>query len=144
MTLKLTPTEHTIETLLDRYHELTDPTHTNNGGGDGQGVLLMPHTYTPSVRELERLLKQMRTLEPTLYRHIANRYLNCETITRDIQVRRKTKHGKHIEITERRVIKLTRTITNDTTIHHGIQWLNTHWNRPAIGEPMLPNELLVA
>lgn len=48
-----------IEQLLTSYHQLVDPLQQGSGNGP-TGVLLMPATYTPSVRELERILKAMR------------------------------------------------------------------------------------
>lgn len=52
--------EEIISTLLDRYHELVDPSQPRDGSGDGVALPLMPATYTPTVREIERLIGDMR------------------------------------------------------------------------------------
>ena len=49
-----------LELLLERYTELVDPMQMRNEPGEGSGLLLMPATYTASVRELERLIRQLR------------------------------------------------------------------------------------
>ena len=48
--------------LLERYHDLVDPLTSAGIPGDGAtaGILLMPATYTASVRELERLIRLLR------------------------------------------------------------------------------------
>src|SRR5947207_3161779 len=55
----MTARQLALVSLLERYHELVDPMQAGNQG-DRLGYLAMPLTYTPSVRELERLLNRMR------------------------------------------------------------------------------------
>lgn len=49
-----------IETLLERYNDLVDPGQMRDQPGDGTGLVLMPRTYTSSVKELERLIVLLR------------------------------------------------------------------------------------
>lgn len=58
----MTHREQILVQLLERYTDLTTPAGANGQPGSGDYLPLMPSTYTPSVRELERLLVQMRML----------------------------------------------------------------------------------
>jgi hypothetical protein len=49
-----------VAELADRYHDLVDTLHASGPDGSGDGVPRMPGTYTPAMRELERLLRVMR------------------------------------------------------------------------------------
>lgn len=49
-----------LERLLEHYAELVDPMQMRDQPGEGTGLILMPATYTASVRELERLICSLR------------------------------------------------------------------------------------
>lgn len=97
----MTHREDVIRQLLERYAEFTDPLNGPAGApGDGDGLALMPRTYTASVRELERLLCTMRqdrhrallTLASgekvsvrSCWWHVTERYLRCSTRQRSVR-----------------------------------------------------------
>lgn len=55
----LTHRGRVIAQILERYNDLIDPLLSGNESGS-TGVLLMPATYTPTVREVERLMQTLR------------------------------------------------------------------------------------
>lgn len=138
----MTRREEVLVQLLERYAELAEPGGGNNVPGSGDHVPLMPHTYTPSVRELERLLIRMRTERRSQWWHTTERYLRCHHTTKDMPVKRKAKNGKTVAIIERQVVITWHPGVRAEKVRRGVTWLAQEWK---LGhEPMLPAELLVA
>lgn len=137
----MTKREEQIVALLERYTELVDPMQAGAGGEGGWG-LSMPHTYTDSVRELERLLRVMREVRPSQHWHVSERYIRATSVVRDVPAKRKTKHGKTVTVVERRVIVQWNPAVRAHKVELGIAWLASRW--ALVHEPMLPSELLVA
>lgn len=135
--------EEVIVALLERYSELVDPMQSGNGGEAGWG-LSMPRTYTASVRELERLLKVMQVERRSQWWHVSERYLRAQSALKDVQVRRKTKHGKTVTVTERQVVVTWSPAVRLEKVRRGVEWLASSWDERRVGEPMLPAELQVA
>lgn len=129
-----------IEAILERYDELSDPRQSGNGNGD-TGVRLMPATYTRSVKELERLMVRLREENKPLWRHVAGRYLQATTRTKDVWVRRPGRNGKKISVVERRVVTVWPDWVEPSRTEAGIRWIANHW--PS-WEPQLPEQLLVS
>lgn len=138
----MTKREQVIITLLERYAELVDPMQVRDGTGDGTDVNLMPRTYTPTVRELERLLIRMRTERRSQWWHVTERYLRCQHKTMDVHVKRKAKNGKTVKVLERQVVTTWHPGVKNERVRRGIEWLADQWSLPT--EPMIPRELLVA
>lgn len=148
--------ERVIRDLLERYHDLTDPQQTRAGRGEGEPLPLMPVTYTPTVRELERLLTVMRqdrhrpliqvgaekVSVRRLWWHVSERYLRCQVTLKDVPVKRKAKHGKTLTVLERRAVVTPQPGVNPVFVDRGIRWLAEEWGLAS--EPMLPKELLAA
>lgn len=154
--------------LLERLNELVDPVRAGNG--DGQtGLLLMPATYTPSVRELERLLVVMRLdrSESLLllgngrkasvracWWHLNERYLRattrtcwrCPKCSTESHVERHThrdRRGKLCAYPGKRVlVNVYDPGVDEKLVDAGVGWLAEHWALAV--EPMLPRELMVA
>lgn len=157
--------QRVLELLLEHYHDLTDPMQMRNEPGEGGGLLLMPATYTASVRELERLLRRMRddrthplltlpTGEKVSVRacwwHLNEWYLKAtQTLTtpNTTPKRSKGKQLKRAQVDEHgQPLKHTRVLRNAEARHQtalrGVQWLADNWS--LTHEPMLPQELIAA
>lgn len=153
MTDHPTRRQEILTQLLERYNELTDPMQTRRPG-DGTHVPLMPETYTPSVKELERLLIRLRDERHHLWWHINERYLKvtetnayrcpkCGGITHASHHRHRDRRGKlHDYPGARIIVHHWNHRTNPTKIRTAIEWLATEWNLKS--EPMIPTELMVA
>lgn len=170
-----------IQSILERYADLTDPTGGRGYAGDGGGVSLMPHEpncmllakHLPkpredkprrihctcsarSVVEIERLLTTMRqdrhrplqrwnshtASVRQLWWHVTERYVRCQHVTKDVHVRRRTKHGKMLTVVERRAVVQHHPQVNLAYVDRALHWLAQNWN--ADFEPMLPRELIAA
>lgn len=150
----MTHRQRTIQTLLERYQELVEPTQTARGTGDGYPR--PPGTYTTSVRELERLLRQMRDdrAQPLIalasgtkvsvracWWHLNARYIASTTTIKSRTMTRKTRHHKRVTTTERQLV-VSPNGSTPAIVDAGIGWLADHWRLPH--EPMLPRELQVS
>jgi len=135
----VTVRELALVALLERYDDLVDPWRTGASSGV-EGVPGMPPTYTGDVRELERLLRAMRERERPLWWHVNEHFLAVTWTAKTVYVRRKTKHGKHVTVTERRMERQGDK-SNPARVEQGVAWLASHWRLEH--EPMLPEQMLV-
>jgi len=128
--------------LLSRYHELTDTLTTNGEKGNGDQPPQMPATYTRSVRELERLLGQLRLVDRPLWWHVSERYLRSTQSIKERTRFEKVKGKGRVSVTERVVwTTYPRTVDHDL-VEAGVKWLAQNWRLKS--EPMLPKEILVS
>lgn len=154
--------EQTITQLLERLPELTDPMCSGNGDGNNN-LLLMPAAYTPSVKEIERLLRQMRdnhhqplihlkdgtkTSTRSCWWHLNERYLRvqetnayqcpkCRMWSHNPTHRHRDKHHHNRTYNGKRALRLT--YDNRVNPHHleaGITWIAHNWQLQ--NEPQLP------
>lgn len=148
-----------IRDLLARYAELVDPMQARDGSGNGVALGLMPATYTPSVRELERLLRMMREDRSAklvivdhhafpkvsvrrLWWHVNARYIAAGSRTVDRQVARKGKGGKRALVVERCVEPIVDRRVDEVLVTAAVAWIAQAWALRS--EPMLPADLQVA
>lgn len=127
--------------LLERYHDLVDPMQSRAGKGEGSGPG-MPRTYTASVRELERLLVRMREERRSQWWHVTERYIRCQHVTKDVQVKRKGKNGKTATVIERQCVTVYPPAVRLEKVRRGVKWIADEWQLQS--EPMIPSEMLVA
>jgi hypothetical protein len=142
-----------IVQLLERLAELTDPVRAGNGDGRN-GMLLMPPTYTPSVKELERLLGRLRVEHHSVWWHVNERYLRsytvtmwkcpkCKGLTHAATHRHRDRRGKHADYHGTRVLVVRYSPrVDEDKVKRGVVWLAENWG--LVHEPMLPRELMVA
>ncbi len=141
MTQLVSRREEVIARLLDRYTELVDPLNgPASVRGDGDSVVGMPRTYTPSVRELERLMVRMRQEARSIWWHTNAYYIACQWVTKDRPVKRKGKSGKTVTVMERQAVRVHDSGVRLEKVRRGVSWLASEWSLPV--EPMLPVELL--
>jgi hypothetical protein len=126
-----------ITTLLDRYHELVEPLSGNGAKGDGDSVPLPPTTYTPTIKELERLLGRLREVDRSRWWHVSERYLRSVTrIRRNVRVERIVKgKGRVVEFFDISEDRYDPRV-DDKFVEAGIKWIAQHWGLDT--EPMLP------
>lgn len=157
----MTYRERTIVALLENYHELVDPKASGKGGDRGIGIMMMPSTYTPSVKELERLLAEMRQApQRAVHRghplgrlrfHLVAWYVDVERVGswHPLRVKRgRTKVPAGQEILrdeEGRYVPAVRVerVHRDARARRklaeiGVEWLAERWGLRT--EPMLPPE----
>lgn len=142
-----------IVQLLERHAELSDPVRAGNGDGQN-GMLLMPKTYTASVKELERLLVQLRDEHHSLWWHVNERYLRavqtsvyrcprCGGLTHAAAHRHRDRRGKLATYPGVRTLRLSWSPrVSAVKVDRGVAWLANNWGLRS--EPMLPRELMVA
>lgn len=151
-----------LRTIAERYHELTDPMQARDKQGDGVKAPLMPRTYTPTVKEFERLTGLMRDQHHDRYTiaegkittlgelrwHLLAWYVDVTTTIRRVPIRLergraktllKDARGKPIDTRpiriEHRHPRARKELADTALI-----WLADHWT--ARHEPMLPDEIL--
>lgn len=158
----------TIRLLLERWADLLEPRQEGRGGEPG--LSLMPHDrgcslfssspphcdcYRRSVSELQRLLIELRN-EPQLRFlrwQLLERYVHCQSITREVQVRARDKHGRFrrgkqgpvYDLVRRPVLVYDSKVEADQEgmpvtgglLDAGIAWLAHGWRGP---EPRLPSD----
>ena len=146
----------TVLTIIaERYRELVDPLTSSTGiRGTGDRNSLMPSTYTPTVREFERLVGKLRTGEPSLYWHLNEYHLKASTRTlwecprchvtshhqRHVHA---GKSGKPLEVEGRRTVVVDRHPGSSAIrAAQAVRWIAEGWGLSS--EPMLPDELRVA
>jgi hypothetical protein len=137
--VQATTREQVIVALLERYEDLVEP-WVGPGSSGLVGVPLMPPTYTADVRELERLLKRMRTSERGLWWHVNEHFLAARWATREVVVARRGKHGKRVTASERRLVRVGDR-SDPRLVEDGVAWLAEMWGLEH--EPMLPALMLV-
>ena len=77
-----------IVEMLRRYNDAEDPCQSGTGlRGTGDRVPLMPAEWNRSFRELERVLKLMRSEAPWLWWDLRERFLSCQIRTVDATVK---------------------------------------------------------
>lgn len=163
-----TKREQVLVELLDRYRELADPLNGPSGiAGDGDAIVGMPRTYTPSVRELERLMKLMRVEAPSIWWHTNEyflrptpkvatavwkgaRWTGLEPHQRVLaspggwakflakERGRKSGRGTEFRVT---IVQWDPAVRLEK-VRRGITWLASNWS--AAHEPFLPAEIAVA
>lgn len=138
----MTKREEVITRLLERWDELVEPGAKLGIAGDGDSTPRMPRTYTPTVRELERLIGVMRETRRSQWWHLTERYLRCSHATKDVPVKRKGKNGKTAIVLERRVVTSWSAKVRDEKVRRAVSWLASEWSLAI--EPMLPTELVVS
>ena len=158
--------ESVIVTLLERYEELVDPMQVRDTPGEGSGLVLMPRTYTASVRELERLLAVMREDRthplialPNTHKvslracwwHINEWYLRAQVTLASAPAQpkapRKRRELRRDQVDAFGDALKVRRVRRDPAAREaialvGVRWIAENWG--LVSEPMLPNELLVA
>jgi hypothetical protein len=71
--------EQVLVMMLLRYNEAQDPLgNTRVGSGAEDAIPWTPLCWTPEYRELERVLKLLRSAEPRLYQHLRHRLIDPE------------------------------------------------------------------
>ena len=101
---------------------------------------MMPPTYTEDVRELERLLRLQRLECRRLWWHVNEHFLRAVWVLREVELRRRGKHGKYHTVFERRVVRVGDGSTPGLVVE-GVAWLAENWGLEH--EPMLPPLMLV-
>lgn len=139
-----------------RYHELVDPGLREGLRGDGNGCPRMPTTYTPTVKEFERLMRLMRSQARqqashgesvgTLRWHVNAWYVNAQKVVRHRPVHVPS-HGKLKALRDQDGHIVTRPVVSyrrhpdarQQKADWGIEWIAQHWGLET--EPMLPEEI---
>lgn len=127
-----------IRDVLERYDELVDPSIGRNGEkGNGEQPPEMPVTYTPTLKELERLLRLMRLEDRRLWWHVTERYIRCQTrIQRDVVEKRKVKGKGEVTALVDRLQTTYDPKVDPLLVDAGIEWLARSWR--LVSEPMRP------
>lgn len=142
-----------LQVIAERYAELVDPMGGPSGlRGDGDAVGMMPRTYTPSVREFERLVCRLRVDDRALWWHLDGWWLAAEPRTVWLcprcGVTHKPSHvhpsrrnsGKPVEVKCKRVVIWSRRAgARESTARQGLEWVAGEWRLGS--EPMLPDEI---
>jgi hypothetical protein len=164
------PTQRDRDTIIDMLQAFRAAQETLLCGvtGSAGNPKLMPKTWTPEMRELERCLSQLCRAKPKHHRHVMARYVDPVLSRRTMVGRVKNQGHKQVIVwpqlgphaavlTSAKLPehKGTSTYTclvaswpawvNKPTIEHGIDCL-LRWYEPpnaAVG-PTLPDEMLVA
>lgn len=156
----MTSRERVLWEIAERYEELVDPMCGPAAiRGDGESVGLMPGTYTPTVREFERLLGVMRNqAKQKAFRghslgklrwHLVEWHIKAVRTVKYEKVVEK-KHGKKVRLlfdadgsqTTRPVIRFTRDRdAREPLARAAIAWMSENWG--LMSEPMLPDEIRI-
>jgi len=114
----------------------------------------MPRTYTPTVREVERLVKALREERHSVWWHVNEWYLRaetqllfhcprCKSNTHQPSHVHRGKSGKDLRVDGRRIVIHRRhKNANVDKASKGIAWMAEHWSLSH--EPMIPQELQIA
>ena len=138
--------------IASRYAELVEPLNGPDGiRGDGGSPISMPKTYTPTVREFERLVVALRLEERTLWWHLDGWWLAATTRTMFHCPRCGPTHqSEHVHSKrtgpgliklkcKRIVVARRRQGARETQAERAIEWIAERWSLEH--EPMLPDEI---
>jgi hypothetical protein len=153
--ISLTGRERILEQIAERYWELVDPLNGPGGvRGDGDSPVQMPRTYTHTVREFERLAKQLHRERFDLWKHLDGWWLSATTRTinlcptcgpchQDEHIHHGRKDRKLRSVKCRRVMVWNRKPGAQASgAGLAIRWMAEHWALKS--EPFLPDELRIA
>lgn len=152
-----------LRTIAAHYHELTDPMQARSKKGSGAKLPLMPQTYTPTVREFERLTSLLRqhgvrytltdgriTTLTQLRWHLLAYYIDATTTlqqpaakpprNRKGELRRQPTDDHGQPLAHRKIHRHPN--ARRDLADAALEWIANHWTAPY--EPMLPDELLTA
>ena len=136
-----------IAQILERYAELVERGTLSGIAGDSESPAITPKTYTPSVREVERLMVRLRGERHHLWWHVNERFLKahtrtvfrcpkCKGQTHAPTHRHRDKHGKHSAYEGVRVLAVTWSPkVNAKKVDAGLAWMAGEWS--LAHEPML-------
>lgn len=142
--MQLSQRAQVIAAILERLDEFADPLNGPAGvTGDGESSGFMPCTYSPSVREVERLYKQLRAQQPNVHWHVAEWYVR-PTSKVAMTPKLTKRHGKTVQVLNadrtpvytRNVITRRNPKANQAQANQGVTWIADHWTPTT--EPMLP------
>jgi hypothetical protein len=143
--------------IAQRYMELVDPVFGRDGFGSGEGSPHMPSTYTPTLREFERLMARMRKEGKQkaykghgLHRlafHLQGYYTTAERVIRLEPVMRTNRKGRLVaaknhrgELELRPQIRYRRhPDARQDRADLAVEWIAREWRLGT--EPMLPREV---
>lgn len=167
----MTKREEVIAQCLEDWAFLTEPGTTLGIVGDGDSTPRMPKTYTPTVREIERLVRELRDSHDLVtlngaevrddnqqrvscrraWKHVNGWYLQAERRTIEpTNVIRPNKHRKQLQkpLRDEDGRPLRQTVVTrakgarEPIAGIGVRWMAERWALKV--EPMLPAELLSA
>ena len=137
MTLRAT----IIEAILSRYAELVERGGLNGSSSDGGQPPQMPATYSPSVKEVERLMGVLREKDRRLWWHLSEKYLRSSETIKTSTERRKVKGKGYITVHLRKVVPHHSPRLDEKLVEEGLEKLASWWS---LGhEPMLPKHVMV-
>lgn len=134
-----------IAAILERLDEFSDPLNgPSSMAGSGDRVPLMPGTYTASVREVERLYKQLRSEDRSLHWHLAEWYVR-PTVKVAVLPKLTRRHGKTVQVlnadrtpvTTRSLITRRNPNARQETANRGVTWMAERW--ALVHEPFFPS-----
>lgn len=147
--------ERVLWEIAERYHEFTETLVSAGIPGNGEtfGVLEMPDTYTPTVREFERLLGVMHNQAKQksfrgvglgrLRWHLLEWHLKAERVIRREPVTAK-KNGKVVVLRDADGLMVVRPVigfrrhrdAREERARDAVAWMAENWG--LFSEPMLP------
>lgn len=137
----VTPRATVIEQILARYHELVEPGGRNGSPGDGDQLPRVPATYTPDVKEVERLMSRLRDYDRHLWWHVSERYLRSGNTIKTRSVKKRVKGKGYITVHLREVVPFFSPRVDEKMVEAGLEKLASWWS---LGhEPMLPKQVMV-
>lgn len=157
----LTVRQAVFDELLTHLKEAQETLWSGQGydATDMAGVRGMPAVWTRSYRELEQLLKRMRSQGQqqslagfplqTLWWHLAEWYLNVERFQQWPKKYKVTRRGGEvveIQPPYRLVVRRHKDVKVER-VKLALDWLDSEWSasvQPRLGEPMVPDEILAA
>jgi hypothetical protein len=142
-----------LRALLASWEDLVDPQQSRGTFGDDTsvGFGLMPASYSPSVREVERLLRCLRVEDRALWWQLHQRFFRSERKRGLRRVRVQGANGKRKLVTVEVLFEVwdSRVDTHEPRsrcegcqVCAGLLWLAQEWG--CRFEPMLPEGLALA
>lgn len=145
---------HVLTEIAARYSELIEPLNGPDGvRGDGASPIRMPRTYTPTVKEFERLVVRLRDENRPLWWHLNGWHLSATSrtmhhcprcgITHQPEHVHAKKNGPGLMTVKckRVVVYSRRAGARESLAKQAIQQLADWWGLDH--EPMLPVELRI-